>query len=233
MNDSRETSARETSAPESEGDVDGQIRELRLQLERLEASRQMPQSANLDLAEEPSGADEESDRPDNPATNQQPLRRWSPIRVLLMALVAAVLCIGGFQFWNYLESYENTDDAQVNGYLDPISSRINGTISAVHVDDNQEVKAGQLLIQLDPSDYQVAVEQARAQLAQAQADLNSASQQYVSAVATVRQADAQNYLAQRNAHRFEELVRLNVVSQSEWDQVDATARAQDATVKAR
>jgi membrane fusion protein (multidrug efflux system) len=93
------------------------------------------------------------------------------------------------------------------------------------------VKSGQLLLQLDPSDYQVAVEQANAQLAQAQADFNSARQQYVSAVATIHQAEAQNYLAQRNAQRYSTLIKLNVISQSEFDQYDATARAQAATVK--
>jgi len=93
------------------------------------------------------------------------------------------------------------------------------------------VKTGQLLVQLDPRDYQVAVEQARAQLAQAQAEVNSARQQYVAAVATVRQAEAQNYLAERNAQRYTQLIKLKVVSQSEFDQYDATARTQAATVK--
>ena len=133
--------------------------------------------------------------------------------------------------WNYLQSYEDTDDAQVDGYLDPISSRISGTVIAVYVNNNQRVQAGQLLIQLDPRDYQVAIEQAQAQLAQAQADLNAARQQYVSAVATIHQAQAQNYLAQRNAQRFAELLRLQVVAQSDFDQYYATARADAATVK--
>ncbi len=95
------------------------------------------------------------------------------------------------KFWNYLQSYQSTDDAQVNGYLDPINSCINGTVTAVYVNNDQRVKKGQLLVQLDSRDYQVAVEQARAQRAQAEADLNSARRQYVSAVATIHQAQAQ------------------------------------------
>ena len=75
------------------------------------------------------------------------------------------------------------------------------------------------------------VELDQATTAQAQADVNSARQQYVAAVATVRQAEAQNYLAQRNAQRSTRLIKLNVVSQSEFDQYEATARAQAATVK--
>jgi membrane fusion protein, multidrug efflux system len=159
-------------------------------------------------------------------------RRSDGVSPLVAALViAAMLFVGGVQFWSYIQSYQDTDDAEVDAYLDPVSARINGTVSAVYVDNNQSVKAGQLLIQLDPRDYEVAAEQARAQLAQAQADLNSARQKYVSAVATIRQAEAQNYLAQRNAQRFAQLIKLRVVAQSEFDQYDATAHAQAETVK--
>ena len=165
-----------------------------------------------------------------PPAARQP-RHWRPARIALALVLTAILAVAGYHFWNYLESYQDTDDAQVDGYLDPISSRINGTINAVYVDNNQSVKAGQLLVQLDPNDYQVALEQARAQLAQAEADLNSARQQYVSAGATVHQDEAQNYLAQRNAQRYSQLIKQQIVSQSEYDQFDATARAQDATVK--
>jgi membrane fusion protein (multidrug efflux system) len=215
---------------ESSDDFSRQIRELRLQLERLEAFHRVPKSNAPERAEERQDQEEEADQPDSPGGSQQP-RRWRPARIALGLVLTAILFVAGYHFWNYLESYEDTDDAQVDGYLDPISSRINGTINAVYVDNNQSVKAGQLLVQLDPSDYQVALEQARAQLAQADADLNSARQQYVSAVATVRQDEAQDYLAQRNAQRYSQLIEQKIVSQSEFDQYDATARAQDATVK--
>jgi membrane fusion protein (multidrug efflux system) len=219
---------RESSVPK-DGALQDEIRRLRLQLERLEAFQQTPQSHEPNSADEAS-TDNDADHPNSPAEPDQ-ARHRSPMRMALVAILAAVLSVAGYHFWNYLESYQDTDDAEVDGYLDPISSRINGTINAVYVDNNQSVKAGQLLVQLDPSDCQVALEQARAQLAQAEADLNSARQQYVSAVATVRQDEAQNYLAQRNAQRYSQLIEQNVVSQSEFDQYDATARAQDATVK--
>ena len=216
---------RESSVPK-DGALQDEIRRLRLQLERLEAFQQTPQSHEPDSADEAS-TDNDADHPNSPAQ----ARHRRPTHMALVAILATVLSVAGYHFWNYLESYQDTDDAQVDGYLDPISSRINGTINAVYVDNNQSVKAGQLLVQLDPNDYQVALEQARAQLAQAEADLNSARQQYVSAVATVRQDEAQNYLAQRNAQRYSQLIEQKIVSQSEFDQYDATARAQDATVK--
>jgi membrane fusion protein (multidrug efflux system) len=228
--DSHETADSEASSLESENDVSRQIRELRHQLERLEAFHRAPGSNAPERAEERQDQEDDVDQPDSPAGSQQQ-RRWSPVRIALALVLAAILFVAGYHFWNYLESYQDTDDAQIDGYLDPISSRISGTITAVYVDNNQSVKAGQPLVQLDPSDYQVALEQARAQLAQAQADLNSARQQYVSAGATVREDEAQNYLAQRNAQRYSQLIKQQVVSQSEFDQYDATARVQDATVK--
>ncbi|MDQ1472181.1 MAG: rane fusion protein multidrug efflux system [Bryobacterales bacterium] len=85
--------------------------------------------------------------------------------VLLVILVAAG--IGGARLWTYLQSYEETDDAQVDGDIYAVTSRIAGTIKAVHVEDNQQVKVGQLLVELDPADYHVALEQARAAVQEA------------------------------------------------------------------
>ncbi len=84
-----------------------------------------------------------------------------------------VLLIGGFFAWRYFSSYESTDDAQVDGHLMPISARINGYVSKVNIDDNQYVHAGDVLVEIDPRDYQVAVDQARASLADAEANAKS------------------------------------------------------------
>lgn len=90
-------------------------------------------------------------------------RRLLLIAATLVVLIA--LAFGGTQLWNYHQSYESTDDARVDAPITSISSRINGTITRLYVEDYQPVKAGQLLVQLDPRDYEVAVEQARAQVA--------------------------------------------------------------------
>ena len=76
--------------------------------------------------------------------------------------------------WNYLQSYESTDDAQIDGHIDPLSSRINGTVIRVHAEDNDRVKAGELLVEIDPRDYEVAVAQAKARLELAVAQVASA-----------------------------------------------------------
>jgi membrane fusion protein (multidrug efflux system) len=74
----------------------------------------------------------------------------------------------------YYRNRESTDDAQVDGHITQISSKVYGRVAEVLVDDNQEVKSGQVLVKLDPRDYQAAVDQAKAQLALAESDARSA-----------------------------------------------------------
>lgn len=93
-------------------------------------------------------------------------------RLLIVALI--VLVIGGYFAWRYFSSYESTDDAQIDGHLIPVSARISGYVSKVYVDDNQSVKKGQVLVEIDPRDYQVAVDQAQASLADAEASARAA-----------------------------------------------------------
>jgi len=89
--------------------------------------------------------------------------------LIFAAILGSLLLIGAISFWLYSGTYESTDDAQVDGHLNGITSRIDGEVKAVYVEENQSVQAGQLLAELDPRDYQVALEQAQAQLLKAQA----------------------------------------------------------------
>src|ERR1019366_8041242 len=87
-----------------------------------------------------------------------------PIKVVIFLLVLAGAAIGGYRLWNYLDSYESTDDAEIDGDIYAVTSRIAGTVKVVYVQDNQAVKAGQLLVDLDPRDYEFSLEQAKAAL---------------------------------------------------------------------
>lgn len=93
-------------------------------------------------------------------------------RTLLIGLVL-VLIVGGYFALRYLESYESTDDAEIDGHLMPLSARISGYVSSVNVNDNQYVTAGTVLVEIDPKDYQLALEKAQASLADAQAAAQS------------------------------------------------------------
>ncbi|HEY1303644.1 MAG TPA: HlyD family secretion protein [Vicinamibacterales bacterium] len=91
-------------------------------------------------------------------------------RVRIIAAVAVVVLLGvGVWFW-LTRGRESTDDAQVDAYVTPIASRVGGTVLRVAAGDNQQVEAGAVLVEIDPRDYQVAVERARAELANAEAD---------------------------------------------------------------
>ena len=89
--------------------------------------------------------------------------------------MVAVLALVALGIWWRSTYSESTDDAQVNGHLIQVSSRINGQVLKVDVEENQVVKAGDLIAELDPSDYQVAVENAEAALASAQANAAAAN----------------------------------------------------------
>jgi membrane fusion protein, multidrug efflux system len=75
--------------------------------------------------------------------------------------------------WRYLSSYESTDDAQADVHLYPVSARVSGYVVRVNVDDNQWVEKGTVLVEIDPKDYEVAVAQAQANLANAEATAQS------------------------------------------------------------
>ncbi len=100
--------------------------------------------------------------------------RRRPHARLFIIIAILVLLVGGFLAWRYFSSYESTDDAEVDGHLMPLSARISGYVSKVNVDDNQYVNQGTVLVEIDPRDYQIAVDQAKAQLADAEATAHSA-----------------------------------------------------------
>jgi membrane fusion protein (multidrug efflux system) len=86
-------------------------------------------------------------------------------------VVLVAILVGLFLYYHNRES---TDDAQVDGHITPIASKIYGRVAQVMVDDNQPVKAGQVLVKIDPRDYQASLDQAKAQLALAESDARSA-----------------------------------------------------------
>ncbi|HUJ28846.1 MAG TPA: HlyD family secretion protein [Myxococcales bacterium] len=178
-------------------------------------------------------------------------------RRTIVIAVLAVVAIGLFLYWLHSRNFEDTDDAQVDGNLTAVSSRVPGTVTAVHVDDNQEVKQGDLLVELDPADLQVALAQAKAAVALAQAQLqseqplvpmtqstnvatlSSAEDEVASAQADMDaaqrdldQSEAQNRFAQQQLARAKQLVTSNTIPQSELDQRQSAADAAAAAVAA-
>jgi len=96
--------------------------------------------------------------------------RRSAARIIVPILLL-ILLVGGYFAWKHFDAYESTDDAQIDGHIDAISARINGHVIEVLTDDERYVKAGDVLVRIDPQDYQVAVAKAEADLADAEAAL--------------------------------------------------------------
>jgi membrane fusion protein, multidrug efflux system len=112
--------------------------------------------------------------PTTDRTYTPPARRSRKRRRNIIILVAiAVVLIAGVVLWRYLGSYESTDDAQADVHLYPVSARVSGHVIRVNVNDNQWVEKGTVLVEVDPTDFQVAVAQAQANLANAEATAQS------------------------------------------------------------
>jgi membrane fusion protein (multidrug efflux system) len=92
--------------------------------------------------------------------------------VVIFALAGA-----GIFAWTYLSPWESTDDAQVDGHIDPVNAKVGGSIVAVHVAENQLVQSETVLVEIDRRDFDVAVARARAELANAEADARASRAQ--------------------------------------------------------
>jgi membrane fusion protein (multidrug efflux system) len=179
--------------------------------------------------------------------------------IIIGSIVLLLLLIAGVSFWIYSGTFEDTDDAQVDGHLNPIAARINGTISAVYVDDNQHVKAGQPIADAEVSlaqaqaDYDEALAQvgaespnvpiqktsnasdvstSQAEVVNAEAALQAAQHDYDSDVAKLRQTEATNQKSQRDLARYKQLVDKRELAQSDYDQYVSSAESNAANVDA-
>jgi len=116
----------------------------------------------------------DSVRPQSPLSSNAPRSgRKKLVRAIVLLVVLAALVVGSFYAWRYFSAYEDTDDAQVDGHINAISARISGYVLDVPVDNERYVKAGEVLARIDPKDYSVALANAQADLAAAEASFLS------------------------------------------------------------
>ncbi|HTY62476.1 MAG TPA: HlyD family secretion protein [Acidobacteriota bacterium] len=119
----------------------------------------------------------------------------------IVALILVLFCIAGyFVYLEYFAGRESTDDAQIDGHINPIAAKVSGHVLAIKIEDNQFVKAGTILVQIDPKDYVVALEKARADLAAAKT-LSEAAHTQVPV--TVTTTSSQSNLAGAGIERAE------------------------------
>jgi membrane fusion protein, multidrug efflux system len=111
-----------------------------------------------------------------PQSEQPATKRNKRLPFILagLGIGATVAGIFGYRYWEFISTHETTDNAAVYGHIHQISSKVAGTVTEVMVNDNQQVKPGQLLIKLDPKDYENKVQQAQAALESAKRQANAA-----------------------------------------------------------
>ncbi len=138
-----------------------------------------------------------------PAGPGRPGRR-RPLWFGLAAAAAILLVIFGLPYLRYARTHESTDDAFIDGHVVAISPKVASNVIRVHIDDNSRIKAGDLLVELDPRDFEARLAQARGNLAAGEAE-------------AVR--------ARTDAHRYERLVEQGFVSRQDRDNAIAKDRA--------
>jgi membrane fusion protein, multidrug efflux system len=137
-----------------------EIEELREEIRHLREEQEKGRSE--EKKEDDKKSQDKEQKPEEP-------KKPHPLRKILLIILVLVVVAAGIAYWLYSRQFEDTDDAQVDGHINAITARVSGTITGVYVEENQFVKAGQVLADLDPRDSQVALAVAQSQLAQAQA----------------------------------------------------------------
>ncbi|MDR7051672.1 membrane fusion protein (multidrug efflux system) [Duganella sp. 3397] len=164
-------------------------------------------------------------------------------KVLIVAAIIALVAIGaGGRMWYRSHNFVETENAYVAGHVHPVSARISGVVTKVLIDDNQVVRAGDVIAELDPFDQGVKVEQIQAQIAsaeqqvlQADAQIMQVKAQASSATAQVAQSQAQLLRARQDADRFGQLYndQMKAVSKAELDAAVAGRASAVADLAAR
>ena len=178
-------------------------------------------------------ADEAADAPPRKA------RSW---RIMLMLSVPLLLALIGGYFWLTSGRYVSTDNAYVQQDMVSVAPEVNGVITEVLVHENQQVHEGDLLFRIDPRPYRIALQQAEAQIASAEVQVNELSTRSAGTAADINGAEANLVFTQREFERYEELLRRGFTTRSRYDEALhdvqearerlANARAQAATASA-
>ncbi|MDB6067726.1 MAG: Secretion protein HlyD family protein [Pedosphaera sp.] len=200
-------------------------------------------STAVDLPVPPKPAND--NKPRNTPLGSTPNRKYLQPRWLLIfiLLVGALIWIGHSVYHAFL--YEGTDDAYLAGHLHQISPQVDGRVKEVLVNDNQTVKAGAILVRLDPLEYEIGLQKAQASVAQAKAQaaealaavshaaaqIAEAEARITQAEAQIRQTGAQLELAQRNYDRNLKLFQNNngVIAKSDLDSTQGILDSNRAT----
>ena len=180
---------------------------------------------------------EESPPRANRKEHRNGLLRRRPFISAIGAMLLASIMGGGYIYLNYAEHFQSTDDAFIAARQSSLAPKVSGYITAVPVTDNEHVAAGDVIARIDDRDYRIALEQAQAQVAAAQANvenidaqLNVQQAQISANEAQVEQAQAALVFAQQQADRYQQLGKTGYGTVQNAQQYTSQLRQQNAAV---
>jgi membrane fusion protein (multidrug efflux system) len=208
-------------------------------LRGVEPSRLPPLLASMDDPNAVSNRERTTWQSEAERQSERGPRHWRRSLALVLGAIVALAVIGaGVVYWLQSRNYETTDDAFIDGYVTQVAPRVAGTITALQFTDNEHVAKGQTLVQIDPRDYQAKLDQARAQLANAQASRQQTEAQIGvlqanldQARANVAVAEADLVQARQDYQRFT-TINPHAVSQQQVDNATATFHSAEAKLNA-
>lgn len=184
-------------------------------------------------------ADDEDGGDKGDAAKKKPMPGWKKALYALIGLIVlATIIIAATAYWLYARQFETTDNAFIDGYQSQVSAQASAKVLKLLVADNEEVHTGQVILELDPRDYQVRLDTARAQHAQAEAQLLQAQADVQTKQANVDQAQAQVRVTQANLGQQQtdlkryQSIDPRAVSRQTVDNTSAQTRAAAAQVDA-
>ena len=181
---------------------------------------------------------EKSSQTVDPPSAAAPRRRGRKRGALAAMLALSALIYGGIVWWES-RAFETTDDAFIAGHVTSVSAQVAGRVLEVRVADNQKAHAGDLLVRLDPATFQAKLDQAQADLNEAEQKLQESRSAHAAALAAVEQAGADAASATAQASnaatdltRYNQLVHSGAVSQQARDNADTLSRTTAASQQA-
>jgi membrane fusion protein (multidrug efflux system) len=194
------------------------------------ARDEAPEPATVPFTPVPA-PDKQPERQAEPTKDIRRFRRHNWVRWGLFALLPVVLIIGGY--W-YVTGGQimSTDDAYIEAEKVGISTDIAGIVKQVEVHENQHVTAGQVLYRLDPAQFQIALDNAKANLAQTALTIESMKRDYQRMLSDAAAQQAQVVLDQTNFERSTTLLRSKTISQAAYDQAKSTLETDQSKLEA-
>lgn len=193
---------------------------------RDDASDRRPTPDQARKTPAPEATEEQKPEAPKPSMAARLRQHWLLTSIVAVVLVVAV--IAGILYWLQARHFETTDDAFVDARVFSVAAKVGGYVTDVMVTDNQHVTAGEPLAQIDERDYRTALDQARAQVANIDAQIFSQQAQIQQARDQLDQADAQLKFAQQEAGRAQELVAKGAGTVQQQQRTNSDLDAQQA-----